>query len=274
MFIRAETPLHVGVGRGEKAYVDLPIQRDEFNYPVIWSSSLKGALKAALPSDVKKLLGSEPGEVVTAPSKVSILDARLLLIPARTLSGIWTYVTTPHLYMMFKRYLELTRKLQQRQTSRQLNDEQILIECMKRCKACTSIEGLVKNNKVIVNEVELSACFKQELTSLVNEVPDELKNIINDRGLVVISDENNLGLNAINKSIIIQYRVRIKAGAKIVETGPWSEEYVPMETVFVSAVLCNSSNECDSITKALDSKFVYLGGKETIGKGLTKLYIL
>lgn len=276
IFIRAETPLHAGVGRGEKAYVDLPIQRDEFNYPVLWSSSLKGAIKAVLPNDVRKLLGSDPEEPVMTPGKVSILDARLLLIPARTLSGVWTYVTTPHLYMMFKRYLELTGKLQQlEQASQRAASEQALIECLKQYKACTSIKNVIKNNRIVINEVELNTCSRLELINLMDWIPNELKNMIESKGLVFISDEDNLGLNIVNKSIIIQYRVRIKAESKTVESGPWSEEYVPIETVFVTALLCNSNEDCGRVAGELNNrKFIYLGGKETIGKGLIKLYIL
>jgi len=60
LYIKALTPIHVGVGRGEATHVDLPLQRDEFGFPTIWASSLKGAIKSNLKGDVKKYLGSEP----------------------------------------------------------------------------------------------------------------------------------------------------------------------------------------------------------------------
>jgi len=47
ILLESLTPLHPGSGRGS-AYVDLPVQRDEFDFPTIWSSSLKGALRSTL----------------------------------------------------------------------------------------------------------------------------------------------------------------------------------------------------------------------------------
>ena len=45
ILVYAITPIHVGAGRSV-GIVDLPIQRDAIGYPVIFSSSFKGALKA------------------------------------------------------------------------------------------------------------------------------------------------------------------------------------------------------------------------------------
>jgi len=97
LYIRALTPIHVGVGRGEGVHVDLPVQRDEFGFPTIWASSFKGAVKANVGGEVKKYLGSEPMEAESTPSSISLLDAKLVFIPVRILDNVWTYATTPHL---------------------------------------------------------------------------------------------------------------------------------------------------------------------------------
>jgi CRISPR-associated protein Cmr4 len=47
VFIEALTPLHPGAGRSVEGLADLPVQRDEFGFPTIWASSLKGAIKSA-----------------------------------------------------------------------------------------------------------------------------------------------------------------------------------------------------------------------------------
>jgi len=44
VFVRAITNLHPGTGRGGEV-VDLPVQRDQFKFPMIYGSSLKGAIK-------------------------------------------------------------------------------------------------------------------------------------------------------------------------------------------------------------------------------------
>jgi CRISPR/Cas system CMR subunit Cmr4 (Cas7 group RAMP superfamily) len=58
-----------------------------------------------------------------------------------------------------------------------------------------------------------------------------------------------------------------------------------METVFVSLVLCRDfkdkeknitespENVCDKFANTLNGKSLYLGGKETIGRGLVKIYL-
>ncbi|MEM4452869.1 MAG: type III-B CRISPR module RAMP protein Cmr4, partial [Thermosphaera sp.] len=121
LYVRAYTPLHVGVGRGEKAYVDLPIQRDEYGYPVIWSSSLKGAIKAYLDSSVKPYLGSEPGEPSSRHSAVVFLDARLLLIPVRVINKVWAYATSTNLLNMFSKYIEVLDGVNNQYRLNQLN---------------------------------------------------------------------------------------------------------------------------------------------------------
>ena len=48
MFTYALTPLHPGAGRAVGGGpADLPVQRDEFGLPTIWSSSLKGFLRSS-----------------------------------------------------------------------------------------------------------------------------------------------------------------------------------------------------------------------------------
>jgi len=128
--IEAVTNIHVGSGTGLVA--DVGVQRDEFGFPCIWSSSLKGSLKTALlyafvstfaesggssaNDSVKRarcavllLLGSEPDEAETFESSIAILDAYLLAMPIRSLKGVYTYVTSPTLLARFKERLEILR---------------------------------------------------------------------------------------------------------------------------------------------------------------------
>ncbi|MGC8988418.1 MAG: type III-B CRISPR module RAMP protein Cmr4, partial [Infirmifilum sp.] len=76
-------------------------------------------------------------------------------------------------------------------------------------------------------------------------------------------------------SVMIQWRVRLDKERKTVNAGPWSEEYLPMETVLVSLVLCRireGKDPCDDLRKALHGRAIFVGGKESIGRGLVKLY--
>jgi len=54
VFVRTITNLHPGTGRGGEV-VDLPVQRDQFEFPMIYGSSLKGAIKSYLPQSYGNL---------------------------------------------------------------------------------------------------------------------------------------------------------------------------------------------------------------------------
>jgi CRISPR-associated protein Cmr4 len=88
--------------------------------------------------------------------------------------------------------------------------------------------------------------------------------------------------------MVIQYRVRLDHNTKTVEQGPWSEEYMPSSTVMASLVVCreprrrgSGGGACASATDVCNDlvgyftntrSTIYVGGKETIGKGLIELY--
>jgi len=285
LFIKALTPLHVGTGRGEGAHVDLPIQRDEFGYPTIWASSLKGAIKAHINKNnmVREYLGSQPGVSPTRPSHISLLDARLVLMPVRVLEGVWAYGTTPDLLNYLKYYLDVYNEISLKQSvSSKLELRLDLIKSMKRKGLSNKFKGLV-----IINETDLEIEYIDDLISKmgIDKIfPSDIRDKILEQGLVILSDENNIGLNILNKSLLIQYRVRLKGEEKTVEEGPWSEEYLPMKTVFVSLILCRDYKSdgssksgveiCEEFKKEIDKKTIYVGGRETIGRGLAKLFVL
>jgi len=150
--------------------------------------------------------------------------------------------------------------------------------------ATKAISTLVeeKDNLVVVNEMELEAERRKEPLDILSKVlPNEIAELVKKQGLIVVPDVGGQGLEVLSRSLMIQYRVKLSKD-KTVEAGPWSEEYVPMETVFVSAVLCRSFKQgdrnieardiCEEFKRAVDNMTIYVGGKETIGRGLVKLF--
>jgi CRISPR-associated protein Cmr4 len=278
IIIRALSLLHVGAGRGESFHVDLPVQRDEFGFPTIWASSLKGALRANFTGDncVKRVLfGPEPGteEASKFSSALSFTDARLILVPGRTLKGIWTYMTSPHMISELYEYVD-------RDISK--------VKKPSSSEVFVSSKDLIINNKVILNELDFDPSPNEFVNiddlfgGLLNE---ELLRHVKSRGLVLVSDDVIRQL--VNKSMLIQYRIRLKRDTKTVESGGlWSEEYIPSETIFASLVIAKRSKGCETtkeytadqvleeFTKFYSSNpVIFVGGKETIGRGLVRLYI-
>ncbi len=103
----AETPLHPGSGQSVGA-IDLPVQREATtDYPVIVGSSMKGALRsysetAGHGADVDRLFGL-PERI----GEVGVTDAKILLLPLRTLSVPYVWVTCPLLLERFTRDLAM-----------------------------------------------------------------------------------------------------------------------------------------------------------------------
>lgn len=101
----AETSVHPGAGQST-GFVDLPVAREKAtDYPVIVGTSVKGALrerardKHGSDSEViDKVFGrqEEAGAVLVS-------DARLLLLPVRSLTTSFKWVTCPHLLERFVR---------------------------------------------------------------------------------------------------------------------------------------------------------------------------
>lgn len=104
----AETAIHPGSGQ-DTGFVDLPVAREaSTNYPVIVGSSFKGALrsaarerKAALSAEaLKKVFGEQDDAGALLPS-----DARLLLLPARSMRTQYKWITCPHILERYQRDL-------------------------------------------------------------------------------------------------------------------------------------------------------------------------
>src|SRR5690606_5006392 len=100
----AETAIHHGAGRSA-GIIDLPIAREAAtDYPFVAGSSLKGALRdraASLGrSDVAEMFG-RPDQA----GRLLVSDARLLLLPVRSLTGAYRWVTCPLLLERYQRDL-------------------------------------------------------------------------------------------------------------------------------------------------------------------------
>ncbi len=100
----SETPVHVGAGEST-GFVDLPVAREAAtDYPVIPGSGLKGALRDLAHSrgwdePKRKAIFGSPD----AAGELLISDARVLLLPVRSLHGAFRWVTCPHLLERLER---------------------------------------------------------------------------------------------------------------------------------------------------------------------------
>ena len=93
----AETFVHPGAGQTGGA-IDLPVAREAAtDYPFVAGSSLKGALRDAVGRDLQS---DDRDRVFGEQDRAGALlvsDARLLLLPIRSLTGAYRWATCPHL---------------------------------------------------------------------------------------------------------------------------------------------------------------------------------
>ncbi|MGC8910356.1 MAG: type III-B CRISPR module RAMP protein Cmr4 [Fervidicoccaceae archaeon] len=291
LLIRAITPLHVGVGEGE--HVDLSVQRDEFGFPIIWGTSLKGAIKSQFnriygkdEKLIKELFGDDEN-----PSKLRVLDARLFLIPARTYKEVWTYVTSKQVIERLEPYAELAGfKLDTGVESKGSSTvgNAGAHEPIEKVDVIVNKDYLLEDGKITLNEIfDLTAksnptefnminTLINKISSIKNEKIEKLIKRIEERGICLVTDEESKSRAIINKSIVIQYRIRLKGDEKVVkEGGLWSEELLPSETLMLSALVVNESDL--SKLKNLVEKnpfYLFIGGKESVGRGLAEIYLL
>jgi CRISPR-associated protein Cmr4 len=93
----AETSIHSGAG-SSGGLVDLPVAREAAtDYPYLAGSSLKGALRqwaadAGLDNDTKAVFGEQE-----SAGGILVSDARLLMLPVRSLDTSYKWITSPHL---------------------------------------------------------------------------------------------------------------------------------------------------------------------------------
>ncbi len=107
MLIHALSPVHAGTGQSLGA-IDLAIARDRATgMPYIPGSSIKGTLRALSVDkhrkDTFKVFGPETDGASDHAGSVSIGDANLLLMPARSVAGTFAWVTSPFLLARFAR---------------------------------------------------------------------------------------------------------------------------------------------------------------------------
>jgi len=101
----AETSIHPGAG-SDTGFVDLPVAREAAtDYPVIVGSSVKGALRDHARNHKNDI---DPDQVFgkqESGGDLVVSDARLLLLPVRSMTGHCKWVTCPHLVERYQRDL-------------------------------------------------------------------------------------------------------------------------------------------------------------------------
>ena len=258
----AETSIHPGAGQSS-GFVDLPVAREAAtDYPVIVGSSLKGALLSAArdrgwsDDERDRVFGKHDNA-----GGLLVSDARLLLLPVRSLTSHFMWVTCPHLIERFKRD---GRRLQL-----PVNDAPI---------SGLDILGGEDEDRPGYLGSDVGDLFLEERQfARAGRLPDGLTTILKplirhsetayrlDKQLVVLSDVSfawfaRYGL-AINARNVLDEKTKTSKNL-------WYEETLPPDSLFY-LLLAERSDGALEKTKALFANRPYLqaGGNETVGHG-------
>jgi CRISPR-associated protein Cmr4 len=112
LYLYTESPLHAGTG-STVSVIDLPIQRERItNYPHIYGSGIKGALRSNIEvqqphikDEIRLIFGPDTKNGAAHAGAVSIGEAKLVLFPVRSLTGIFAQVTCPFILARLARDL-------------------------------------------------------------------------------------------------------------------------------------------------------------------------
>ncbi len=315
LFLIIETSLHAGSGT-DLGIVDLPIQREKHtDYPKIESSGIKGAIREVFNTQpnltqlekgwnidsvedsdykdaIKLVFGPEDGNLYAGA--LGFTDARLLLFPVKSVSGVFGWITCPTVLERFKQDLQICN--------------------IKFPYSITSPNHIPNGSSLIVtdNKVVLEEyTFDVTTDNAVNELANWLsKQVLPADGeydywrekmqtdLVVLSDNDFRDFVTLSTEVIARIKIDQKSGT-VQEGALWYEEYLPSDSVLYSLALTTpifQENEVDKGIFRLTAQekkeerdesekvmeffedglpaVIQLGGNATIGKGIvrTKVY--
>jgi CRISPR-associated protein Cmr4 len=292
VLIKSLSDLHPGIGRGTEV-VDLAIQRDSVGFPVIYSSSIKGSMKTVLYYRKKSLiylLGPDQADEEKYSSPMTVMTSYMISFPVRSLKGIYTSVTCPFLLKRFAKYLSMASVLNKKygEIAKKVEEIASISEKFPATVGFMNkhvIDGL--ESAVLCEEVNISKNLIEE-TGEMNYLRD-LIGLDKSESLISLHDDGTKAL--VDRSLIRIARIKLNRNKKVVEEGPWTEEVIPVGTVFVTVLLgygkdylakClkeERSNELKNYLKdeepldvlLREVKYLIIGGDETIGRGIVEL---
>lgn len=248
----AETPIHPGTGRS-MGVVDLPVAREAAtDYPVLVGSGLKGALRDKGESSKNSGADQRFGKPDQA-GDLLVSDGRLLLLPVRSLTGTYRWVTCPHLIERYRR--DLSRAdLGPRPTVPSLpsgtalaaGSGDIFLEERQFAIGGEPDSGVVEAIAPLMLHVETQGRLAEQLT--------------------VLGDDDFAWF--VRYALPVQARNVLEDGTKK-SKNLWYEETLPPDIVMYSLIMGRSHEALSALDELFPESDPYLqvGGNETVGQG-------
>ncbi|WML91636.1 type III-B CRISPR module RAMP protein Cmr4 [Thiothrix lacustris] len=276
----AQTSIHAGTG-SNTGVIDLPIQREGHNgWPCVFGSAMKGALRTRaethyprgpdgkLNPSVKFVFGPESNGEIDHAGALMVSDARLLLLPIRSLTSQFKWVTCPDALKRFKRDAERFGMKALQETipavtgdnavvPQQTKDGALFLEEYRFDAKMQNLDGLIKSLANLMQRDDAETALQQQL--------------------VIVS--NDMFAHLCQHATPVNAHIAIDSDTKTVRNGAlWYEETLPPETLLyvgLSATKARAQNAempAESILGAVTGLFaqqpwLQVGGNETVGMG-------
>jgi len=262
--LRAETSIHAGTGQNS-GVIDLPIQREAHTgWPCVFGSAMKGAIRAHAEvrkqwpkNDIERVFGKADA---SASSGIAVTDARLLLLPVRSLTGHFKLCTCLPVLKRLLRDLRMSG----------LSENASLPEQEPKAGQVYSVtaKGDIYLEEFAFEQqpVELGLDAIITLLAKFGADADALK-----RQLLIMREDDFADFcrtaTAITPHICIEDKVNktVKAG------GLWYEETLPPETLLYAILM---GNEREEVITMLADNYLQVGGNETVGMGWCSVHAL
>jgi len=285
--LHAETSIHAGAGSALDV-IDLPIQREAHtNWPCVFGSAVKGALRAAATSSARhSLAGGNPEdeaktiETVFGPANATaeafagallVGDARLLLLPVRSLTSHFKWITCPAVLQRYQRDVERMGQSAKFTVPKIEGDMQAL--------ATTAGEVFLEEYRFEVKSDDLSEIINAlAQVSAVAGFAEAL-----NKQLLILSDDDFTFL--VKHAVPVTPHIALDSETKSVKgSALWYEETLPPETVLYVCLAANDARKAgekmtaDAVLQTVqelfkDKPYLQLGGNETVGMGWCKVKV-
>ena len=292
IFYYMETPLHMGTGT-TISFVDLPIAREKHTgYPVMPASGIKGVLRdfarRQWKDDDKKV------ELVFGPEEkpedfascVTFTDGRILLLPVRSLKGIFAWVTSPFILKRLAKDVAIADSgFNLPVEGLQISDEEVLV--------CNNSK-ITFDEKVVLEDYEFNAkkdakdfadklyyllmkgFSSLSLRALLSKLPEKL---------AILSDDAFSEMSTVAMEIATRIKIDYIKGT-VEEGALFTEEAVPSESIFYNLALFtkpHKDNEgfksAEDVMEAIKellkgNRLIQFGGDATLGRGLARVGLI
>jgi CRISPR-associated protein Cmr4 len=273
------SPLHCGTGQAVGA-IELPIAREKpTNLPIVPGSSIKGVLRAQ--EEVKGIhlaaFGPDTANAGDQAGAVQFGDARLVLLPMRSVAGVFAWTASPYLLRRFKKDLEAADKPSWK--------DEVSVPEKQQCHATTSTALATSLKRVVLEDLDFTISGASVMTDGIAKAlgeaffPGDTDSQAFLKSHLCIVHDDVMGL-LLDTGTELQAHVRLDPETKTVADGAlWHEESLPVESLLASLVLVNpemkkggvgtSADEIGGHLKKLcHQKAIQFGGKASVGKGL------